>query len=151
MAQEPGEIKEHIEAEREKLGEDLNEIEHRMKDAVDWRVWYENHTALLLGAAVAGGVLLSTIVGPSLAGHESDGAADTDWDGEWRGESSIRPVSPPVSEAKRSNQFSRIGNVLDNTVAALVGVAASKLQDFVSDSIPGFREQYSEAERRRFG
>jgi len=152
MAQEPSKIKEYIETEREKLGDDLQEIEHRMKDAVDCRVWYEKNTALMLGAAVAGGFLLSTIVGGSSVEQPHQGsvgpaAGGPEWKGEWRGESSsIHQDSRP-----KSNQLSRIGGVLDNTVAALVGVAAHKLQDYVSQSIPGFKEQYAEAERRRAG
>ena len=150
MAEEPGEIKEHIEAERKKLGDDLEEIGHRMKDAVDLQVWYYKHTTVALGAAVAGGLLLSKLVGGSTS-SESNGkpaspASGSDWKGDWRRESSVRPDTP-----KKSRTMYQLGHVLDSTVAALLGVAAHKFQDFVSQTIPGFKEQYSEAERKRFG
>jgi hypothetical protein len=151
MAEEPGKIKEYIEAERKKLGDDLEEIEHRMKDAVDLRVWYNKHTTVVLGAAVAGGFLLSTFVGGSTS-SESNGkpagpvTGDSNWKGDWRGESSVRPHTP-----KKSRTMYRVGDILDSTVAALLGVAAHKFQEFVSQTIPDFKEQYSEAERKRFG
>ncbi len=129
MAEEPGEIKEYIEAKRKKLGDDLEEIEHRMKDAVDLRVWYNKHTTVALGAAVAGGFLLSTLVRGSTS-SQSNG----------------KPAGP-VDIPKKSRTMYQLGHVLDSAVAALLSVAAHKVQDFVSQTIPGFKEQYSEAER----
>ena len=151
MAEGPGEIKEYIEAERKKLGNDLEEIEHRMKDAIDLRVWYNKHTTVVLGAAVAGGFLLSTLVRGSTSSESNANPADpvadgSEWKGDWRGKASVRPDTP-----KKSSPMFRIGDVLDSTVAALLGVATHKFQEFVSQAIPGFKEQYSEAERKRFG
>lgn len=127
MAQESIKIKEHIEAEREKLGHDIQEIELRIKDAVDWRTWYEKNTALLLGAAFAGGLLLSQFGG--------------------RDSSPPRPVEAPV----KPRQPSRVGEIMDLTASALIGVGANLLQDFLADKIPSFRDHYAEAERSRKG
>ena len=51
-----------IAATRDELSDNLDELGHRMKDAVNWRTQYQKHTALFLGAAVVGGVLLSHFV-----------------------------------------------------------------------------------------
>jgi hypothetical protein len=45
----------------------------------------------------------------------------------------------------------RMADTLDNTVAALLGVAARTVRDFVSDVIPNFREEYREVEANRTG
>ena len=38
----------------------------------------------------------------------------------------------------------RMVDTLDNTVAALLGVASRKVRDFVADVTPNFREEYRE-------
>jgi chromosomal replication initiation ATPase DnaA len=48
----------------ERIMNDLNELEERVDRATDWRVQYDNHPALILGAAFVGGLLLSTFVTP---------------------------------------------------------------------------------------
>jgi len=45
----------------------------------------------------------------------------------------------------------RMADTLDNTVAALLGVASRKVRDFVADVIPNFREEYREVEAKRSG
>jgi hypothetical protein len=149
MAQKPNEIREHIDAKRAKLGEDLEEIEHRMKDVVDWRAWYRKNTAVMLGAAVAGGFLLSMAVGRSSTEGETpaqgvNGVFTDEFDERREPKRSRFRVGSRVSQ-----HLNGLTDILDNTVGAFLGLANSKLQDFVSRSIPGFREQYSEAERRR--
>ena len=127
MAQEPVKIKEHIEAEREQLGRDFEEIEHRMKTAADWRYWYERNTVAMLGAAAAGGFLLANYLGRN---------------------------STPRSLSNRSSvwktpQMRRIGETLDNTLSALIGVGTAKLRDAVSEVVPGFQEHFNEAQHSR--
>jgi hypothetical protein len=36
-------------------------------------------------------------------------------------------------------------------MAAVLGLAADKFQDFMSQALPGFREHYANAQRRRSG
>lgn len=151
MAQKPNEIREHIDAERARLGDDLDEIGSRMKDAVDWRTWYRNNTVAMLGAAVAGGFLLSMAIGrPSSNGRapsrEAEGLLSEESD--WR--SKPKRERSEVS-SRISHHMSRLTDILDNTVGAFLGVASNKLQDYVSRTVPGFKEYYSEEERTRAG
>lgn len=136
MAQEQGKLKEHIEAEGESLKDNFEEIGNRVKDALDWRVWYKNNTVLALGGAAAGGLLLSLLL-PRSSSVESR-YIDMD-------EQSVYGEPPRA----RSDSPSRFHQVLDNTAAAVLGVATDKLQDFMSQAIPGFREHYSSAQQRR--
>ena len=57
--------------------------------------------------------------------------------------------SKPAS--KTSSQMSRMADTLDNTVAALLGVASRTVRDYVADVVPNFREEYREVEARRIG
>jgi hypothetical protein len=45
----------------------------------------------------------------------------------------------------------RMADTLDNTLAALLGVASRTVRDFVADVIPNFREEYREVEANRRG
>jgi ElaB/YqjD/DUF883 family membrane-anchored ribosome-binding protein len=56
------EIIDEIETSREKLGENLHDLESRMREAANWRTYYERHPYLFIGSAVGGGLLLSGIL-----------------------------------------------------------------------------------------
>src|SRR5262245_37846964 len=133
MAHEQERLKARIEAEQESLKDNFEEIENKVKDALDWRTWYRKNTALALGGAVAGGLLLSLLL-PKGSSIESKFA---EVDGE----------PEPEIRHSRSDSTSRLGKVLDNTVSAVLGVATDKLQDFMSQAIPGFSKHYSDAQR----
>jgi len=131
---------EHIETEREQLGENLEEIESRIKDAADPRAWYERNPGLILGAAAAGGVVLGLLI----TSRSSDDEADPVGFSERRALAAV----PPAPENKH---LKTIKNTLDTTIAALVGLGARKFQEFVSDTLPGFQEQYNAASQRQAG
>jgi hypothetical protein len=134
VVEETDQIKQHIERERENLSHNLNEIEYRFKDATDLRAHFERNTGLILGAAVAGGFLLSlalTRSSKSANTNEASASLETDWDAATKGRSSF--VSPHLN---------RVAETVDDIVAGLVGVFSDKLRSFVADAVPGFREQY---------
>jgi ElaB/YqjD/DUF883 family membrane-anchored ribosome-binding protein len=54
-----------IETKREKLGENLAELETKVRDATDWRTYYNRNPWIILGAAVAGGLFISALIVPS--------------------------------------------------------------------------------------
>lgn len=147
MVQETRRIMEHIETEREQLGENLEEIESRfqdakdrIKDAADPRAWFERKPALCLGAAAAGGLILGLLL-TSRSSPEMVDFADY-------AEPQPQP-SPQRHAVSESRHLKTIKNTLDTTIAALVGLGARKFQDFVSDSLPGFQEQYTAASQRQ--
>jgi hypothetical protein len=132
--EETNRIKQHIDAERSELGRNFDEIENRVKSATSLKALFDKNTGWILGAAVAGGVLVSLAFGRS------------------------RTISHRESEARNANvprprylatHLRRVSNTVDDIVDGLVGVAAQKLHSFVADAVPGFREQYDEAERQR--
>jgi len=146
MAQETGELRAHIKAEGESLKDNLEEIQDRVKDALDWRVWYKNNTAMALGGVAAGGLLLSLLLPKSSSSFQPRYGVLDDYDEneiEPNGKASLSPSLP------RSGSSSKLHQVVDNTMAAVFSIAADKFQDFMSQALPGFREHYSEAQRTR--
>ena len=145
MVQETDKIKNHIDTERGKLEQDLDEIERRVTKAVDWREWFDRHPVSMLGAAAAGGFVLSLLIRrPSEASHN-------DLSGDFDSKPGLTELRQSRSSSKTSSQMDRMANTLDNTVAALLGVASRTVRDFVADVIPNFREEYREVEANRAG
>jgi hypothetical protein len=144
VVQETDKIINQIDTQRGRLERDLNEIEHRFKRATDWREWFERNPVGVLGAAVAGGFVLSLLV------RRSSGASRVNRYAELESSYGVEGRHRSTS-GKTSSQMSRMADTLDNTVAALVGVASRKVRDFVAEVVPNFREEYREVEARRAG
>ena len=53
-----------IEDKREQLGQNLAELEHKVREATNWRTYYSRNPWIALGAALAGGFLVSTMIVP---------------------------------------------------------------------------------------
>src|SRR5688572_14357489 len=148
MSQEPAEIKAHIKAQGESLKDNLEEIETRVKNALDWRHWYRNNTAVALGGVAAGGLLLSLILRKPSSGLQGMDGQYFEMDDMMAG-----PTTEPDGRANLRTEpqsESRFRQVADNTMTAIFGLAADKFQDFMSKALPGFREHYTDAQRRRF-
>jgi hypothetical protein len=60
MAEATEAIKQHIHTQREKLGENLQDLETQVRKAADWRTWVERKPLVALGVAFVGGFWLAT-------------------------------------------------------------------------------------------
>ncbi len=134
MGQTVEQIEAHIDTTRERLGSNLQELEQKVEAVTDWREHFRTRPFTLLGVAFAGGVVLAATL---------------------RGRSTRRPyrsVTLPtaVSEphAGTDAQKYRALETWDNIKGALIGVAAARFKDYVSELIPGFDEQFGRTERR---
>ncbi len=138
MDQTTGKIRQHIDSEREQLGRNLDEIEDRVKNATDIKAHFDRNTGWILGAAVAGGFLLSLACGKSSAASSSP-------------DSSMAPRATNIAAqppSPVSRHLRRVSDTVENIVDGLVGVLSDKLHSFVADAVPGFREQYDALERQ---
>src|SRR5262245_53849915 len=145
VVQETDKIKDYIDTQRGKLEQDLNEIQRRVTKAVDWREWFERNPLGMIGAAAAGGFVLSLLIRRSSEASTGKGY------GAMHSSPDLTEPRPSRSSSKTSSQMNRMADTLDNTVAALVGVASRKVRDFVAEIIPNFREEYREVEAKRAG
>jgi hypothetical protein len=126
-------IEQEIDRGRELLRSNLEELEARVRSAVDWRRAYRDNTATALGIAFGSALLLGLMVrGP--------------------------PNEPPVAEyqpamdagGRRSDARQREISLAWRAIeSALIGVAASHLQNLLVRVVPGFHEQITRREGAR--
>jgi len=143
MTREPDQIRAHIWAERESLRDNFDEIEYRVKDALDWKVWYGKNTALALGGIAAGSFVLSLLISKGSAPYSE--RIETD-----RNDRPNRESGGHLKTFASAPAVGPVRRLLENTMSAVLGVAADQFQDFMSEAIPGFKQHYSEAQRRNF-
>ena len=121
-------IQRHIYQEREELRSNLEELEDRVRSAVDWRRHYHSNPVFWLGCAFGGGLLLALAPARSEETSLSYGHA--------RG-------AELSTGAHRRREISRAWRTIEG---ALIGVAAAKLKETLAGVLPGFREQLARRE-----
>jgi len=140
MGETTGQIAMHIDTAREDLGENLQELEQKVKSVTDWRQQFRNNPMMMVGLAFGGGVFLATLAGGRrnrLAGMSSPATVPV------TSESGSRAI---VSRGVVNREMQQVLQTWDNIKSALVGVAASRLKSFLGESIPGFEEQLRKTE-----
>jgi hypothetical protein len=63
MGETTDQIAADIAQRRDDLKSNLEELETRVKDAADWRSQFRRHPGVMIAAAMAGGMLLSSLLG----------------------------------------------------------------------------------------
>jgi len=136
MAERPDQIEQHIAVTRHELGSNLHELENKVKQAADWRTYYERNPMMMVGLAFGGGVLLASMMGGR------------------RG----RQDMPVIPEAPRTagyltgaTQRNPLSDTWQNMKAALIGLSGAKLRSLLDDALPGFSEHYQNAARANPG
>jgi hypothetical protein len=142
MDEETNKIRQQIDIERDQLGRNLDEIEDRVKSATDLKAHFNKNTGLVLGAAVAGGFLLS------LALRKSS-RSDRTWNGESDSERERSASTATPSTRPASRHIRRVTETIDNIFEGLVAVASDKLQSVVANAVPGFQTQSDTLDRQR--
>jgi hypothetical protein len=134
MGETSGEIERHIQETRNDLGDNFNELEEKVKTAVDWRAQFEARPMTMMAMAFSGGILLSALL-PT--GHSSR-----------RRYPEAPGTAPPERDV--STAFDGKANeplqTWDALKGALVGVAATKLSGFIDDLLPGFKQEFTKAQ-----
>jgi hypothetical protein len=139
MGETSDQIERHIQETRNDLSDNFNELEEKVKTAVDWRAQFEERPGMMLSLAFGGGVLLSALL-PSLRSRRR--SSEPQWD------ASVNHEVPDFSSSSRTESDDKVSKALETWGAlksALVGVAASKLSDFVEDMLPGFKQEFTNA------
>ncbi len=139
MGESTSQIERDIAAERNELGRNLQLLENKARSLADWRTYYRKHPFAMVAVALGGGILLGALT-------NGGGASSRE---EYRGEGLTsddearysEPSAFSASTAKLRRQF---GDTWDHIADALIGVAAAKAIEYVSELVPGFREQFAE-------
>jgi hypothetical protein len=170
MGEQSEDLAKHIDDQRNRLSENIDELEQKAKDAVDkakdaldWRVQMEERPGTMLGLAFGAGILLSAILGgprrrgPSWKSSQNRKSSKANgstvnslWDTERSTASS--PFRQTLEATQQPDQSFREGNAAshtwDNIKGALLGVAVSKCEGFLEDLLPGITEEYHKADAR---
>lgn len=158
MDEKPDQILEHIETQRNQLGQNLSELESRVRSTTDWRTHFDRNPMLMVSAALGGGILLGAMVGGSSKGRSgtssystpryvsSGGGSSPSYSSGSYSSSSSSPSSPAVSYQKQ-----RASETVDHVKAALIGFATAKAKEFLNQALPGFDSFLHEAESRTPG
>jgi hypothetical protein len=62
MGETTDQIESHILTQRADLQSNLNELGRKVRSAIDWRQYFQNHTGTMLALAFCGGILLSSML-----------------------------------------------------------------------------------------
>jgi hypothetical protein len=159
MDERPDEIIGHIEAQRDQLGRNLNELETRVRRSTDWRTYYDRNPMLMMGAALGGGLLLGSVIGSKTSGKSrysprkksslstaamglasaGTGASAASWS---------QPSASHHSQHALSHQMSEISRTMDHVKTALIAFGIAKAKEFLSQAVPGLEHHLSEAEHK---
>jgi len=163
MGEKPDQIERHIRHQRSELEENISELEEKVKSAFDWRTQFEERPAIMLGAAFVGGALLSALL-PSTSRIRSKvsslrrASSNDPWTPYTNRETSYTanreaPHTPPQVESHSAGSSSYSGGysasktaeTWENLKNAAIGMATSRISQFIEDLVPGFSEHYNRA------
>jgi hypothetical protein len=149
-----------IQQQRQELGDNLQQLENKVRDTVDWRVQFSERPMAGLGIAFAGGFLLSMLM-PGGGDSKSQSSPTYDSSNYRVDDDATRaqPISYRYQPSDRGEHKSRsmmatpemkeVTDTLENIRGAVMGMAASRLRDFLAEAVPGFADEYEEARKSR--
>lgn len=135
-------IEQHIRDTRNDLSDNFNELEEKVRTAVDWRAHFEERPGTMIALAFGGGVLLSALL-PTM--HSSSRSRTS------RGSRNVRSEQ---DEAGISNKYraaldepaSKTSETLAALKGTLIGMATSKITGFIEELLPGFKQEFTKAQ-----
>jgi hypothetical protein len=136
MGERADRIAEHIEQQHAEIRDNVLELTQKVRRSFDWRAQCEERPMTMIGLAVGGGILLSTLVG----GRSRSSPEERPYNApDWR----------PDFERNANAGSHLVADTWDGFRAALVGLAVTKLKTFVDELLPGFQEEYRKAAASR--
>lgn len=120
-------IEDHIQRTRDALCSNLNELQHKVKSVADWQQHVRSSPGTSLALAFGGGIVLAAILG----GRSKRSAKQ-------RLPRPATAAEPPLKTSRRSGAGVE---AWDRVKGVLIGVAATRLADYVEDVFPGFRKK----------
>lgn len=143
MGEKPDQIERHIYEKRNELGENIHELQEKVKTAVDWRAQFEQRPMLLLGLAFGGGVLASVI-------FSGNGGRRSTSSKRWKRESQRSDYGSYGSSPQRGEDWEdKADSTWNHLRGALLAVATSRVGSLIEEVLPGFQEQFKRRQQER--
>ena len=137
MGERSDEIEEQISRTREDLRDNLNELEDRVRGALDWRRQFEERPLTMLAAALGGGMLLAALLPGGGNGRRPRAYA----------EASTRSEGRREAEARARKTEPESDGSLDTLKGTFMTVAASRIGGFLGQLLAGYRAETARAKR----
>jgi Protein of unknown function (DUF3618) len=141
MGEKPDQIERHIYETRNELGENISELQEKVKTAVDWRAQFDQRPMLMIGLAFGGGLLLSAL----LTGRGNSRPSSN------KGSHNRRKREARLSDygAADSHERGEAKSTWDDIGGAVLAVAGSKLGSVIEEVLPGFQEHFKRRRQER--
>lgn len=130
MAETIQQIETHIDRTRDELGSHLRELEARVSAATDWREYVRARPYTTLAAAMAGGVVLATVLTK-------------------RGNARRFRAPEPTQSRSSIDARGQAMGLWEDIANALIGVAATGVKTYIGGLVPGFTEEIRRAGSQR--
>ena len=137
MGERSDEIEEQISRTREDLRDNLNELEDRVRGALDWRRQFEERPLTMLAAALGGGMLLAALLPGGGNGRRPRAYA----------EASTRSEGRREAEARARKTEPESDGSLDTLKGTFMTVAASRIGGFLGQLLAGYHAETARAKR----
>ena len=128
MDEKPDQIINHIEAQRDELGRNLNELETRVRATTDWRTYFDKNPGLAVGAALGGGILLGFMVNSKRHSSPAKSGAIRPWDSSHSSHSSSSSSAPSSSSSSSHSGTSAGASAGAAAGATAMGLSSSGSQ-----------------------
>ena len=140
MGESTQQLEWNIAAERQELGRNLHALERKANALKDWRTYYRQHPMAVVAVAFGGAMMVGLLARnrSRMDSTSTYGTYDNDYP---VADTSTRQMSNAAGSPSRLRR--EVGNTWDHIADALMGVASATAIDFVSQTIPGFGEEYT--------
>ena len=139
MGETTNQIEWEIAQKRSELSDNLIELKHRAKAAVDWRSQVEERPGTMLAVAFTGGIVLSALFsalrGPAKVYAERPSRKSVEYDS---------PISK-ASARSPSKLATTTRKNLDALGGALLGIVATRATSILDGILPGFQREFERA------
>ncbi len=132
MSEKTARIEAEIQAKRDALRSNFDELEAKVKSVTDWKRNFERHPGAMMAAALGAGALLAAMVGRRST--RRGGALSAGSSGELGASAGSSPSGVRGQEGVARE-------ILDPIRDALIGVAVMRATGFLEQMLPGFQEQ----------
>jgi hypothetical protein len=156
MGEKPDQIERHIQHQRSELEDNISELEEKVKSAFDWRTQFQERPAIMLGAAFLGGALVSALLPStsSITSKVSRRRTSSDPRTPYTNRETPytnRETAPHLeshstgSSYSGGNAASKTSETWENLKNAAIGMATTRISQFIEELVPGFSEHYNKA------